>query len=75
MNASKFGISASTVREEVRISLTHQLLSLRDEEDVREIIFPSSLSNIERKFVHKIAGKWEKRLRSFTMETALRFCF
>ncbi len=48
------GISASTVSEELRIRFTTQLRQLRESE-VSEVIFPSNLTNIERKFLHKLA--------------------
>ena len=45
--------SEKTVREDLRIRFTRQLYKLR--EDVKEVIFPNDLTNIERKFLHKLA--------------------
>ena len=47
---------ADAVEEELRISFTKQLLRLR-EENVNEITFSNQLTNIERKFLHKLAGE------------------
>jgi hypothetical protein len=48
------GLSASSVREDLRIRFTEQLLQLREDE-VTEVCFPSNLSNVERKFLHALA--------------------
>jgi len=40
----------------MRINFTRQLLKLREDE-VEEVVFPSTLDNIERKFLHKLAGE------------------
>ena len=48
------GLSASSVREDLRIRFTEQLLQLREDE-VTEVSFPSDLSNVERKFLHGLA--------------------
>lgn len=47
---------ADAVEEELRISFTKQLLRLR-EENLNEITFSNQLTNIERKFLHKLAGE------------------
>jgi len=49
-------ISSSTVDETMRINFTRQLLKLREDE-VEEVVFPSTLDNVERKFLHKLAGE------------------
>lgn len=48
------GLSASSVREDLRIQFTEKLMQLREDE-VREVSFPSNLSNVERKFLHALA--------------------
>lgn len=48
------GLSASSVKEELRIRFTEQLHQLREDE-VTEVSFPSNLSNVERKFLHALA--------------------
>ena len=47
-------VSSSTVDEQMRINFTRQLLKLRND-TVEEVVFPSTLSNIERKFLHKLS--------------------
>ena len=47
-------ISEHTVAEDMRIRFTRMLLKLR-EDTVKEVVFPSDLTNIERKFLHKLA--------------------
>ena len=47
-------VAASTVDESMRINFTRQLLKLRDD-SVKEVVFPSTLGNIERKFLHKLS--------------------
>jgi HrpA-like RNA helicase len=49
-------VSSHTVDETLRINFTRQLLKLREDE-VDEVVFPSTLNNIERKFLHKLAGE------------------
>jgi hypothetical protein len=53
-NPQRGGVSSSTVDENMRINFTRQLLKLRDE-SVKEVVFPSTLDNIERKFLHKLS--------------------
>jgi len=48
------GSASYTVREELRINFTRQLMKLREEE-VNKVVFPTTLSNIERKFLHRLA--------------------
>lgn len=57
-------ISVSTIREEVRIKLTKQLIEFRDAFDGNkdnlkpednQLIFSNTLTNVERKFLHKLA--------------------
>lgn len=48
------GSEAFTVSEDLRISFTRQLYKLRDD-TVTEVTFPTTLTNIERKFLHKLA--------------------
>ena len=50
--------------ESVRIEFTKTLLSLRDDDERDEIVFPSTLSNTERKFLHDLAGKLGLKSRS-----------
>ena len=52
--AGKGPVSSHTVDETMRINFTRQLLQLRDEA-VTEVVFPSTLDNIERKFLHKLS--------------------
>jgi HrpA-like RNA helicase len=47
-------VSSSSVDETMRINFTRQLLKLRDD-SVKEVVFPSTLSNIERKFLHRLS--------------------
>ena len=47
-------VSEHTVAEDMRIRFTRMLLKLR-EDTVKEVVFPSDLNNIERKFLHKLA--------------------
>ena len=47
-------MSSHTVDESMRINFTRQLLQLRDEA-VTEVVFPNTLDNIERKFLHKLS--------------------
>jgi HrpA-like RNA helicase len=46
--------NSHTVNEDLRIRFTKQLNRLR-EEDVNEVVFPTTLTNIERKFLHALA--------------------
>ena len=55
--------NSSTVREEMRIYFTKQLYQLREEE-VHELTFPATLTNIERKFLHKLAEELGLKSRS-----------
>lgn len=75
------GRDAFTVDEQLRIMFTRQLQKLRDDlED--EVVFPSTLTNIERKFLHKVAeelglsskstGIGENRKITVTKKTAKR---
>jgi len=48
--------AAYSVREDLRIQLTKQLMQLR-EGDGTALTFPSTLSNVERKFVHALADE------------------
>jgi HrpA-like RNA helicase len=47
-------VSEHTVAEDMRIRFTRMLMKLR-EDTVKEVVFPSDLTNIERKFLHKLA--------------------
>ena len=47
-------VSEHTVAEDMRIRFTRMLLKLR-EDTVKEVVFPNDLTNIERKFLHKLA--------------------
>jgi ATP-dependent RNA helicase DHX36 len=51
------------VREEMRIRFTKQLTALRDD-DVEEVVFPSTLTNIERKFLHQLSDELGLRSKS-----------
>jgi hypothetical protein len=57
-------IDAHTVKESIRIDFTKQLLALREDDDITEINFPSTLDNIERKFLHSLAGELGLKSRS-----------
>lgn len=48
--------AAYSVREDLRIELTRQLMQLREGE-ITSKTFPSTLSNVERKFVHALADE------------------
>eukprot|EP01041_Mallomonas_annulata_P010633 gene10633-22198_t len=66
MNSERRGpknVSSSTVREEMRILFNKQLRRLREDE-VSEIVFPSTLNNIERKFLHSLAEELGLKSRS-----------
>mmetsp|Transcript_10858 Transcript_10858/g.16532 ORF Transcript_10858/g.16532 Transcript_10858/m.16532 type:complete len:1122 (-) Transcript_10858:128-3493(-) len=77
------GLSASTVREDLRIRFTSELMGLR-EGSVQEVQFPSHLSNTERKFLHQVAqelglksksrGKGESRFITVTKPVGSSAC-
>ena len=56
VNSLKASISPSTVSESTRISLTQKLNEIRNDE-IESYTFPSTLNNIERKFLHNLAEK------------------
>jgi ATP-dependent RNA helicase DHX36 len=51
------------VREDMRIKFTKKLTALRDD-DVEEVVFPSTLTNIERKFLHQLSDELGLRSKS-----------
>lgn len=46
-----------SISEETRISFTTKLRQLREDDSVEEVRFPSTLDNVERKFLHHLAGQ------------------
>lgn len=56
-------VPAFTVTEDMRINFTRQLLKLRDDA-VTEVVFPNTLTNIERKFLHKLSEELGLKSRS-----------
>ena len=61
-------ISSSTIREDLKISITKTLMKLREDKGVEFVEFPSTLSNIERKYVHKIASELGLKSKSYGSE-------
>ena len=61
-------VEAFTVPESTRIDFTKRLLTLRDEEDVSEIQFPATLTNIERKFLHALSSELGLKSKSVGKE-------
>ncbi len=53
----------ATISEEKRIEFTRKLLDLRDDV-VDELAFPAGLSNVERKFLHKISQDYGLKSKS-----------
>ncbi len=53
----------ATISEEKRIEFTKKLLELRDDV-VDELEFPADLSNVERKFLHKISQDYGLKSKS-----------
>ena len=61
------GVSEHTIREEMKISFTKQLTRLR-EDTVDKVVFPSTLTNIERKFLHKLSEELGLKSKSHGKE-------
>lgn len=78
---TKVILSASTIHESLKIKFTKQLKEFRENPSEQKLEFDSSLSNVERKFIHgiceelglvsKSTGKGENRFVSITKRVDL----
>ncbi len=57
MTITRETYAPSAISEETRISFTTQLNQLREDPQRDELAFPPTLDNIERKFLHALAGQ------------------
>jgi hypothetical protein len=62
------GVPSSTINETMKITITKTLMKLREDKGVEFVEFPSTLTNVERKYVHKIASELGLKSKSYGSE-------